>query len=175
MRNLTVAAFFAALVLLPASASADFLQVYANGHGTYLSGDGNNLKYFDNPDNAGLGYGFTLGVEVVQIDAFVDANFFPDGSQWNQLGLGFDMDLIPGDIFVEPTAQLLYFFGKQSDGSDSVRGLFPRVGAQAGIDFLKVLYVGVEAYVGYVLSTPDFEHGVAYVGSAFLGARMGLF
>jgi hypothetical protein len=169
------AALFLVIFMIPASASADFLQVYGRGHGSYLSGDQKRLSYFENND-AGLGYGFLVGAEVFQIDAFLDANFHPGGSQWNQLGLGFDMDLIPGDlIFVEPAAQLIYFFGKQEGDVDSVQGLYPRAGVQAGLEFAKVLYGGAEGWLGYAFSIPEPESGVTYMGAVFLGVRFGLF
>lgn len=170
-RNLVLCAFLFAL-LAPATATADFIQVYANGHGSYLGGD-ENLNYFTNND-AGLGYGFTLGAEVLQVDVFLDANFHPAGSQWNQLGLGFDIDLIPGSLFVEPTGQLVYFFGKNEDSSlDSVKGLWARAGAQAGIEFATIFYFGAEGYAGYSVSLPDPEWGFVYIAGVFLGARLG--
>lgn len=171
MNRLAVISVLAALLLFPASSSA-LIEVYGNGHGSYLGGDAKH-SYFANND-AGLGYGFTLGVEALMLDAFLDANFHPAGSQWNQIGLGFDIDVMPGDIFIEPTAQVLYFFGKQEGDADSIRGLFARAGAQAGIEFLTFLYAGVEAYAGYLVSLPDPEAGFAYMGSAFLGVRLGL-
>lgn len=164
---------FLLALAFPATASADFLQVYGNAHGSYLGGDAKQLSYFENND-AGPGFGFTLGAEIVQIDAFLDANFHPTGSQWNQLGIGFDMDVIPGDFFVEPGAQVVYFFGKQEGDIEGVKGLFPRVGVQAGMQFAKILYAGVDGWFGYVLALPDTETGVAYIGSLYVGVRFGV-
>lgn len=175
-RSLSIAALFSLLctLALPVTASAEFLSLYARGHGSYLLGPGERLQYFDNND-AGLGYGFQVGAEVVQIDLFLDANFHPQGSAWNQLGIGWDMDFAPGPLFVEPGAQLVYFFGKQHDGTEGVKGLFPRVGVQLGVEFAKVIYLGAESWVGYVVSIPDPQTGLVYMGAAFLGLRFSAF
>ncbi len=172
--HLIAVCLVALAVSLPATASAEFLGLYARGHGSYLMGPAEKLDYFANND-AGLGYGFAIGAEIVQIDVFLDANFHPQGSAWNQLGLGWDMDFIPGPIFVEPGVQLVYFFGKSHDDSDSVNGLFPRIGVQAGAEFLKVLYAGVETWLGYVVSLPDPQTGVVFMGAAYLGVRFNVF
>ena len=156
---------------LPASASAEMLEIYGNGHGSYLGGDAKELSYFANND-AGLGAGFTIGAEVLQIDVFLDANFHLGGSQWNQLGIGFDLDLVPGALFVAPAGQLVYFFGKQEDDTDGVQGLFPRAGVQVGADFATFLYAGLEGYAGYVVSLPDPEAGFAYIAGAYLGVAV---
>lgn len=170
----TALLFLAAAFLLPSSAYADFLGFYARGHGSYLLGPAEKLPYFENND-AGLGYGFQVGAEVVQVDLFLDANFHPQGSQWNQLGIGWDMDFMPGPVFIEPGVQLLYYFGKQHDGSEGVKGLFPRVGVQVGAQFAKVIYVGVESWLGYTVSLPDPAGGVTYMGAAFAGLRFTAF
>ena len=159
------------LLLVPTSASA-LLQIYGNGHGSYLGGDPKH-SYFANND-AGFGYGFTLGVEVLMIDVFLDTNFHPAGSAWNQIGLGFDIDLVPGPVFVEPTGQILYFFGKQEGGLDGIQGLYFRAGVQAGVEFLTVMYAGVEGYGGYIVSIPDPQTGFVYMGGLFLGVRFGI-
>ncbi len=170
-RTLVLLSSLAAL-LLPASASAELLQIYGNGHGSYLSGDPKH-SYFAKND-AGLGYGFTVGIEALMVDLFLDANFHPAGSAWNQIGLGFDLDVVPGPLYVEPTAQFVYFFGKQSDGSEGIKGLFPRAGVQAGVEFAKVMYAGAEGYAGYIVSLPEPEGGFTWIAAAVLGIRFGI-
>lgn len=171
--NVRVAPILAALTAVfctfaaPSDAHADWLAVWARGHGSYLQGDDAKLPYFANND-AGLGYGFAVGAEVLQFDLFLDANFHPQGSQWNQLGLGWDMDLVPGPLLAGPAAQLVYFFGKQHDGSDGVKGLWPRAGVQAGVEFAKFFLIGIEGYVGYIVSIPDPAAGVAYIAASHL-------
>lgn len=169
--HLLLAAFFSLLLLLPATASADMLSFYARGHGSFLVGPAEQLQYFENND-AGLGYGFAVGAELVHIDVFLDANFHPQGSSWNQLGIGWDMDFMPGPIFIEPGAQLVYFFGGQHDDAEGVKGLFPRIGVQAGAEFLKVLYAGAETWMGYVVSLPAADTGPVFIGAVFLGVRI---
>lgn len=167
-RQLCILAFISA-ILAPAAASADMLSVWARGHGSYLLGPGEKLEYFKNND-AGAGYGFAAGVEVLYIDLFIDTNFHPAGSQWNMLGIGFDIDVMPGPVFIEPAAQVVYFFGKQVEG-DGQKGLWPRIGGQAGVEFAKVLYVGVEVWGGYAISLPEPSAGPVLMGAGFFGLR----
>lgn len=167
MRSVVLATLLG--VMAPAPAFADMLSFYARGHGSYLLGPGKQLDYFNN-GNGGAGYGFAAGAEVLHVDLFIDVNFHVHGSQWNQLGIGFDMDLMPGPVFLEPGAQLVYYFGKQV-GEEGVKGLWPRIGGLAGVHFAKVLYAGVELWGGPVISLPDPSVGPVFIGSAFFGLR----
>lgn len=169
-RHLLVVSALSLLVLLPATASADMVGVYARGHGSYLIGDREKMQWFENND-AGFGYGFAVGAELLQIDLFLDANFHPQGSAWNQLGIGFDMDVLPGPLFLEPGAQLVYFFAKQHDGTTGAKGLWPRVGAQFGGQVAKVVYFGVEGWLGYSVSLPEADGGFTTIIALFAGLR----
>ena len=172
-RQLLCILTLSAVTLTSSVASADWLGFYARGHGSYITGH-QRLPYFE-INGPRAGGGFAVGAELLQIDVFLDANFQGGGAAWNQLGIGFDMDVIPGPVFLEPGAQVVYFFGRMSDGSDSVNGLFPRAGIQLGGEFLKVLYAGVEGWFGYAFSLPDPTGGPAFIGALYAGVKFKAF
>ena len=161
-------------VLAPSTASADIFSLWARGDTLVLKG-GDGLGWFEK--NEGLpSFGFGVGGEVLFFDAFLDANFFTDGAQWNQLGLGFDIDVVPIDLLtVAPTAQVMYFFARQSDDSPADKGLHGRAGLQVGINFLKVMSFNVEGFIGYVLGLPDLDTAPTYSGGANLMVKFSLF
>ncbi|GEM_PF-6308974 len=153
--------------LLSLQASADILSLWVRGDGIYLTGDPA-LDYFSD-NTLGPGYGIAAGMEILFIDLMFDANFFPDGAQFNQLGIGFDADLLPmPEIHISPTSQFFYYFGKFDDGRESIKGFHARAGLQIGVNFAKYFWFNLEGYTGYLLTTPDVGAGFVYSGGANL-------
>ena len=169
---------FAALILLvtlalPATASAEFFEVWARGDAGYLTGDAD-LHYFQAND-VGPEYGFAVGAQILVIDVFANVNFHPDGSMFNLLGLQYDLDLVPGDtVSLGPLAQTAYFFAPTGkDGELDDRGFIFRGGAFFEIAFSRFVAIGAEGTAGYALVTSDAEYGMVYQGSGYLKFKVG--
>ncbi len=163
----------AALLLESDEAHAEWIEVWARGHGTYVNGS-SDLRFFELND-VGPGYGAALGVEILQIDAFADLNFFPGGEMFNLLGLGFDIDLIPVDaVMLAPAAQITYYFAPNADSElESNRGFMARAGAQFEVELFPTFSLGVDGYAGGAVMLPDNETGLIYQASAYAIFRFG--
>ncbi len=172
MKRILLSFFIASMFSLTSNiAKADLLSLWVRGDGIYLQGDPE-LAYFSD-NTLGPGYGFGAGLEIVFVDLLFDANFFPDGAQFNQLGIGLDIDLIPlSAIHISPTAQLFYAFGKFDDDRESIKALHPRAGAQVGVNFAKYLWLNAEGYAGYLLTTPDVGAGLIFSGGVNLTVKL---
>lgn len=163
---------FSFFVSIP-NTNADTLSLSLRGDTIFLDGDPK-LSYFSD-NTLGPGYGFGINLEVFLIDFIFDTNFFHDGAQFNQLGLGFDIDLFPlSAIDLSPTTQLLYYFGKFDDQRESIKGLHGRAGIQLGVNFAKFFWLNAEAFGGYIITTPDVGAGFVYSGGVNLTAKFHL-
>ena len=162
--------------LTATNAEASWAEIWVRGDGSFIGGD-ENLRYFSSND-AGPGYGFALGVEVLQVDLFADINIHPNGSMFNLLGLGLDFDLVPGDrIYFAPAANVAYFFGPHEGDAESDRGFLGRAGAQFEVTLFPMVAFGLEGYFGGMLSyygEAELEKGWMYSGAAYLVFRFGI-
>ncbi len=173
MKRLVLASLFCVFFILPATASAEVLQVWARGDGGYMGGD-SDLHYFQAND-VGPEYGFALGAEILFVDVFANVNFHPDGSMFNLLGLGYHLDLIPVDLVaLGPIAQTAYFFAPAGDEGDfDDRGLIFRGGAFFELNISQFVALGAEGMAGYALITSDADAGLMWSGSGYLKFKVG--
>lgn len=166
----------ASIVIDPDDANADFLEIWARGHGTYVTGS-QDLRYFELND-VGPGYGLAVGAELLQIDIFADLNFFPGGEMFNQLGLGFDIDLLAfvDAVMLAPAVQVSYYFAPNEDSSlESNRGFMGRLGLQFEVELFPTFSLGTDAYAGGVVMLPENETGLVFQGSAYAIFRFSAF
>ena len=170
MRQMILVLTFLAL---PATASAQMIEIWARGDGGYMGGDAD-LHYFEVND-VGPEYGFAVGAHVLILDVFANVNFHPDGSMFNLLGLQYDLDLVPVDaISLGPLAQTAYFFAPTAvEGEFDDRGLIFRGGAFFEINFSKFVALGAEGLTGYALVTSDADSGIVWSGSGYLKFSLG--
>jgi hypothetical protein len=160
-------------VLQPQDSDAEMLEIWARGHGSFLMGP-ESLSFF-NENDAGLGYGFALGVEVIQVDVFGDLTFHPDGSMFNVAGLGFDIDVVPVDIVsLEPKVNAVYFFGRYADFANTneyQRGFAGQLGLALEVELFPFCYFGIEGLGSYLFHLSESENGIMGEGNAYLTFR----
>lgn len=158
-------------------AEASWAEIWVRGHGSFITGP-DSLRYFESND-AGAGYGAGVGVELLQIDLFMDLNFHPNGSMFNVLGLGVDFDLVPGErIYFAPAANVGYFFGPhENEDSPSEGGFLARGGAQFEVNIFPTGYIGLEALGGGMFSVSedtDYETGWVFTSALYFAFRFGI-
>ncbi len=173
MNRIILASIFFASFIVPATASADVLQIWARGDGGFMGGD-QDLHYFQVND-VGPEYGFAVGAEVLFIDIFANINLHPDGSMFNLLGIGYHLDLVPVDLVaLGPIAQTAYFFAPTGvDGETDDRGIIFRGGGFFELNVSKFVALGAEGFGGYALITSDADAGFMWSGSGYLKLKFG--
>ena len=153
---------------------AEMLEFWARGHANVLKGP-EKLDYFGY-NEGGIGYGFALGAEVLQIDLFADVTFRSDGSMFNVAGIGFDIDVVPVDLIsLEPRANVVYFFAPYSDTDTTnlyQRGFAPQLGLAFEVELFPFFYFGVEGLGSYLFHLSDSEDGIVGEGNAYLSFRI---
>lgn len=174
MKRSIMAVFLVVMCALPATVSAELLQVWARADGGYLAGD-SDLHYFQTND-VGPEYGFAVGAEVLAIDVFANANFHSDGSMFNMTGLGYHLDLIPVDaVAFGPIAQAAFFYAPTDvEGMEDDQGFIFRGGAFLEINFWRFFAIGAEGLAGYAVVTSDTDTGGIYQGSGYLKVKLGI-
>ena len=168
-----VAAFFICIVFAPQDSDAEMLELWARGHANFMGGP-DALSFFAE-NEAGFGYGFALGAEVLQVDIFADVTFHPGESMFNVAGLGFDIDLIPIDIVsLEPKVNAVYFFGRYDDFATTnayQRGFAGQLGLAFEVELFPFCYFGIEGLGSYLFHLSESENGIMGEGNAYLSFR----
>lgn len=178
---LLIAAAFVSL--RPVDAEASIVRVYAQGHGTLLSGAGGD--YFEDHDDPLIGYGAELGVKLLFLSAFMDMNILGRvGSQrlyWNQIGLGPHIGLpLPNDnLQIYFQVQALYVSGTfqnpNNEGSIRDGGFGARLGGGAQYKIVPFLWAGAALNAGGASFGPDRGGGGGFTtGKLYLRIQLGI-
>ncbi len=159
-RVLVVLTLVAVLVVAPASASADFLGAYAQGHAGYQQTN----------RTAHPTYGAAAGLHVLGFEGYTELRFLrgdgfsEDRGMWNTIGLRFGFGLPIPKIKVRLFAGVAYVYSKvaeedvdPSDPDDPTRykGFNPHVGLKLDIPLFKPVFLGFQLESGYHFLFPN--------------------
>ncbi|MCG8420161.1 MAG: hypothetical protein MJE77_19700 [Proteobacteria bacterium] len=121
--------------LLPASAQADLLSLYAEAHGGLASGDGIGGYHSNDAFHRGakgVAYGALVGVEVLFIDAWVEHTQYQDSTglagTWTQFMTGLDIQF---DVGQKTRGGTIDADGRVT-GSDRYSPVYGEVGLAVG-------------------------------------------
>lgn len=165
-----VSIFLASSLLSPSRAHADFVSIWGQIHGGYLTGTSDRFEEGSQPFG-----GFAAGLSLAIIDVFIDVRMddfdLEKAGMWNQVGLGASFGLPLPYISLTFGARLAYLYAQFSEdarkayeskaldgersGEPSQKGLNASVVAMADIELIGPLMFNITGDLGYHVLLPD--------------------